>query len=102
MRQSTWLYSRLSGQVSPRLVDVARYFIEFTNSESCGKCVPCRCLQANALQKVKLLGKRQGCGWRWCESALDSSDLPEGGDGSVAFLPMTWMDTRILCLALSV
>lgn len=24
------------------MVDVARYFIEFTNSESCGKCTPCR------------------------------------------------------------
>ena len=24
------------------MVDVARYFIEFTNKESCGKCVPCR------------------------------------------------------------
>jgi NADH-quinone oxidoreductase subunit F len=24
------------------MVDVARYFIEFTNSESCGKCIPCR------------------------------------------------------------
>ncbi len=24
------------------MVDVARYFVEFTNSESCGKCVPCR------------------------------------------------------------
>jgi NADH-quinone oxidoreductase subunit F len=24
------------------MVDVARYFIEFTHSESCGKCVPCR------------------------------------------------------------
>ncbi len=24
------------------MVDVARYFIEFTRSESCGKCVPCR------------------------------------------------------------
>ena len=24
------------------MVDVARYFIEFTQSESCGKCVPCR------------------------------------------------------------
>jgi NADH-quinone oxidoreductase subunit F len=23
-------------------VDVARYFIEFTHSESCGKCIPCR------------------------------------------------------------
>jgi NADH-quinone oxidoreductase subunit F len=24
------------------MVDVARYFLEFTHSESCGKCVPCR------------------------------------------------------------
>ena len=24
------------------MVDVARYFIEFTQNESCGKCVPCR------------------------------------------------------------
>src|SRR5271165_5437184 len=24
------------------MVDVARYFIEFTNAESCGKCIPCR------------------------------------------------------------
>src|SRR5208283_5477890 len=24
------------------MVDVARYFVEFTKSESCGKCVPCR------------------------------------------------------------
>src|SRR5208283_5517955 len=24
------------------MVDVARFFIEFTHSESCGKCVPCR------------------------------------------------------------
>jgi len=24
------------------MVDVARYFVEFTHSESCGKCVPCR------------------------------------------------------------
>ena len=24
------------------LVDVARYFVEFTHAESCGKCIPCR------------------------------------------------------------
>lgn len=24
------------------MVDIARYFVEFTQSESCGKCVPCR------------------------------------------------------------
>ena len=24
------------------MVDVARYFLDFTQEESCGKCVPCR------------------------------------------------------------
>ena len=24
------------------MVDVARYFLEFVQKESCGKCVPCR------------------------------------------------------------
>ena len=24
------------------MVDIARYFIEFVQEESCGKCVPCR------------------------------------------------------------
>lgn len=24
------------------MVDMARYFVNFTKSESCGKCVPCR------------------------------------------------------------
>ncbi len=24
------------------MVDVARYFLEFIQNESCGKCVPCR------------------------------------------------------------
>lgn len=27
---------------SSNMVDVAKYFMEFTTSESCGKCVPCR------------------------------------------------------------
>ena len=27
---------------SSRMVDVAKFFIEFCMSESCGKCVPCR------------------------------------------------------------
>jgi NADH-quinone oxidoreductase subunit F len=31
------------------MVDVARYFIEFTHSESCGKCVPCRVGLSKAL-----------------------------------------------------
>ncbi len=36
------------------MVDVARYFIEFTNSESCGKCVPCR---EGLSQELNLLNK---------------------------------------------
>ncbi len=32
------------------MVDVARYFIEFTHSESCGKCVPCRVGLEHALR----------------------------------------------------
>jgi len=36
------------------MVDVARYFIEFSHSESCGKCVPCR---AGLDQLLKLLNK---------------------------------------------
>ncbi len=32
------------------MVDVARYFVEFTHSESCGKCVPCRVGLDKALQ----------------------------------------------------
>ena len=36
------------------MVDVARYFIEFNHSESCGKCVPCR---AGLDQLLRLLNK---------------------------------------------
>jgi NADH-quinone oxidoreductase subunit F len=36
------------------MVDVARYFIEFNHSESCGKCVPCR---AGLDQLLQLLNK---------------------------------------------
>jgi NADH-quinone oxidoreductase subunit F len=34
------------------MVDVARYFIEFTHSESCGKCIPCRVGLDKALQML--------------------------------------------------
>ena len=43
------------------MVDVARYFIEFTHSESCGKCVPCRvgldkCADASSMRFTKRHG----------------------------------------------
>jgi NADH-quinone oxidoreductase subunit F len=34
------------------MVDVARYFVEFTHSESCGKCVPCRMGLDKALETL--------------------------------------------------
>ena len=36
------------------MVDVAKYFLEFTNSESCGKCTPCR---EGLAQELHLLRK---------------------------------------------
>jgi NADH-quinone oxidoreductase subunit F len=42
------------------MVDIARYFVEFTHSESCGKCVPCRAGLDQAL--TILNGITQGTG----------------------------------------
>jgi bidirectional [NiFe] hydrogenase diaphorase subunit len=36
------------------MVDVARYFMEFCMTESCGKCIPCR---AGTVQMYNLLGR---------------------------------------------
>ncbi len=33
------------------MVDIARYFVEFTESESCGKCAPCR-LGTNQMRRI--------------------------------------------------
>jgi NAD-dependent dihydropyrimidine dehydrogenase PreA subunit len=41
------------------MVDVARYFLSFTQAESCGKCVPCR---VGTLQMLEIL--RRICGGR--------------------------------------
>jgi NADH-quinone oxidoreductase subunit F len=42
------------------MVDVSRYFIEFTHSESCGKCVPCRVGLDKALRMLN--GFTEGVG----------------------------------------
>jgi NADH-quinone oxidoreductase subunit F len=42
------------------MVDVARYFIEFTHSESCGKCVPCRVGLNKALRILNAVTKGDG------------------------------------------
>jgi NADH-quinone oxidoreductase subunit F len=51
------------------MVDVARYFIEFTHSESCGKCVPCRIGLDKALRILKNFTDGKGV-----ESDLDALD----------------------------
>ena len=43
---------------STKMVDVARYFMEFCVDESCGKCVPCR---AGTVQMLHLLEKILRC-----------------------------------------
>jgi NADH-quinone oxidoreductase subunit F len=42
------------------MVDVARYFIEFTHSESCGKCVPCRVGLDKALRILNAITAGRG------------------------------------------
>ncbi len=42
------------------MVDVARYFLEFNSSESCGKCTPCREGLAQALAILTRISKGQG------------------------------------------
>ena len=42
------------------MVDVARYFVEFTHSESCGKCVPCRVGLDKALRLLNLITEGSG------------------------------------------
>jgi len=42
------------------MVDVARFFIEFTHSESCGKCVPCRVGLNKALGILNSITKGDG------------------------------------------
>ncbi|MGE5570422.1 MAG: FAD-dependent oxidoreductase [Rhodospirillales bacterium] len=51
------------------MVDVARYFIEFTHSESCGKCVPCRVGLDKALKILNAFTEGKGT-----EADLDSLD----------------------------
>ncbi len=42
------------------MVDVARYFLEFTTSESCGKCVPCREGLNQVLRILKAITEGRG------------------------------------------
>ncbi len=48
------------------MVDVARYFVEFTHAESCGKCVPCRVGLDKALRMLN----------RFTEGVATQDDIP--------------------------
>ncbi len=62
------------------MVDVAKYFLEFTNSESCGKCTPCREGLAQELHLLRKITNGQG----------DESDLE-----ALADIGNTVMDTAL-------
>jgi bidirectional [NiFe] hydrogenase diaphorase subunit len=49
------------------MIDVARFFMEFCMTESCGKCVPCR---VGTVQIHKLLG-------RFVEKSANAADLAQ-------------------------
>ena len=42
------------------MVDVARYFIEFTHAESCGRCTPCRVGLDKALRMLTRITRGEG------------------------------------------
>src|SRR5207249_4300320 len=42
------------------MVDVARYFMEFSMTESCGKCIPCRVGTAQMYGLLTKLNERRG------------------------------------------
>jgi len=42
------------------MVDIARYFLDFTQSESCGKCVPCRVGTRHMLDTLKRICAGEG------------------------------------------
>ena len=42
------------------MVDIAKFFLEFTVDESCGKCTPCRVGTKRLLEILNKITKRQG------------------------------------------
>lgn len=42
------------------IVDIARYFLDFTQRESCGKCIPCRVGTRRMLDMLKAISRGEG------------------------------------------
>ena len=81
-----------------RMVDVARFFMEFCMDESCGKCIPCR---AGTVQMHHLLNKilarkatardlqklEELCGWSATPASAASAKPPPTRAQHLALLP---------------
>ncbi len=47
------------------MVDIARFFMEFTQDESCGKCTPCRVGTRRILEILNKICDGRRRGWRY-------------------------------------
>ena len=59
------------------MVDVAKYFLSFTQSESCGKCPPCRIGTYQMLQILERITSGRGRAWGHREAYRDRQTHPE-------------------------
>jgi bidirectional [NiFe] hydrogenase diaphorase subunit len=57
------------------MVDVARYFMEFSMSESCGKCIPCRVGTAEMYNLLEKISKGQAATQADLEMLIELCDL---------------------------
>jgi bidirectional [NiFe] hydrogenase diaphorase subunit len=57
------------------MVDVARYFMEFSMSESCGKCIPCRVGTAEMHNLLEKISKGQAATQADLEMLIELCDL---------------------------
>ena len=55
------------------MVDIAKFFLEFTVDESCGKCTPCRVGTKRLLEILNKITKRQGHTWKTSISSKSSA-----------------------------
>ena len=70
------------------MVDIARFFLDFTVDESCGKCTPCRIGMRRMLEILNRITRRQGQGWRHRDAGNPGAEHQEhravrpGADGA--------------------
>ena len=69
------------------MVDIAKFFLEFTVDESCGKCAPCRIGTRRMLEILEKITKGQGT-----MEDLDQSGRT-GSASEVEFTVCAWSDS---------